>query len=302
MDLTTGPDGNLWIGSRFSNWIARFTPPPPLDSTPPVITPTISGTLGNNGWYTGPVIVSWDVSDPESGIASSSGCDPTTLTSDTAGTTLTCSATNGAGLSSSQAVTVMIDQTPPGIAIISPTATPYLLNQAVTTSYSCTDNGSGVATCAGSVANGAALDTSTIGPHSLTVQATDQAGNAASQSMTYRVIYNICTLYDQTRAVHSGAKIPIKLQLCDVNGTDVSSSGLVVTAVSVTQISTQAPGTLTTPGNATPDTNFRFDPTLGTTGGYIYNLSTQGLTTGTYSLSFQVSSDPTLYTVQFEVK
>lgn len=300
-EITTGPDSNLWIVSAFNNWIVRFTPPP-LDTTPPMITPSISGTLGNNGWYTSPVTVNWAVSDPESGIAFSNGCDPTTPTSDTAGTTLTCSATNGAGLSSSQSATLMIDQTSPGISIASPTTTSYLLNQVVTASYSCADSGSGVATCTGSVANGATLDTSTVGPHSFTVQATDQAGNAASQSVTYRVNYNICLLYDQTKAVQSGATIPIKLQLCDGNGTNVSASSLVVTAVSVTQISTQAPGTLTSPGDANPDSNFRFDATLGTTGGYIYNLSTKGFTTGTYSLSFQVGSDPMLYTVQFEVK
>ena len=86
------------------------------DTTPPVITPTISGPLGNNGWYVGPVTISWAVSDPETGIASSTGCDPTTLTADTPGVKLTCSATNGVGLSSSVSVTVKIDQTPPVIS------------------------------------------------------------------------------------------------------------------------------------------------------------------------------------------
>ncbi len=84
-----------------------------VDTTPPQITPQISGTLGNNGWYRSGVAVNWTVTDPESGIASSSGCAPTTLTSDTAGATLTCSATNGAGLSASVPVTIKIDTTPP---------------------------------------------------------------------------------------------------------------------------------------------------------------------------------------------
>jgi len=39
-------------------------------------------------------------------------------------------------------------------------------------------------------------------------------------------------------------------------------------------------------GNANPDSDFRFDPTLGTSGGYIFNLKTTGLTTGTYNLYF----------------
>jgi hypothetical protein len=60
--------------------------------------------------------VNWSVNDPESGIASSTGCSSTSLTTDTTGVTLTCSATNGAGLSTSVPVTIKIDRTPPVIA------------------------------------------------------------------------------------------------------------------------------------------------------------------------------------------
>jgi 6-phosphogluconolactonase (cycloisomerase 2 family) len=87
-----------------------------VDTTPPVIVPQLSGTSGNNGWYRSSVTVTWSVGDPESGIASLTGCSPTTLTTDTAGVTLTCSATNGAGLKSSVPVTIKIDATPPVIS------------------------------------------------------------------------------------------------------------------------------------------------------------------------------------------
>ncbi|MEM4345132.1 MAG: PxKF domain-containing protein [Candidatus Nitrosocaldus sp.] len=83
------------------------------DTTPPVITPNISGTLGNNGWYTSDVTVSWDVNDPESGIVSTDGCDTAIINYDTTGVTLTCTATNGAGLNSSVSVTIKRDATPP---------------------------------------------------------------------------------------------------------------------------------------------------------------------------------------------
>src|SRR5439155_383069 len=72
-----------------------------FDTTPPVITPSIAGTTGANGWYVSNVTVAWSVTDPESGITFSSGCGPTTLTADTAGITLVCTATNGVGLSAS---------------------------------------------------------------------------------------------------------------------------------------------------------------------------------------------------------
>jgi hypothetical protein len=88
-----------------------------LDSTPPIITPTVTGTAGANGWYTSNVTVSWNFSDPESGIASSSGCGSITLSSETTGQTVTCSATNGAGLSNSASVTIKLDKTPPSATL-----------------------------------------------------------------------------------------------------------------------------------------------------------------------------------------
>ena len=70
------------------------------DSTPPVITPNVQGTLGSNGWYTSNVTVSWTVNDPDSSVTSQSGCGPTTISSDTTGQTLTCTATSADGTKS----------------------------------------------------------------------------------------------------------------------------------------------------------------------------------------------------------
>ena len=39
---------------------------PTADTTPPVITLIVSGTLGSNGWCVSDVNVNWTVSDPES--------------------------------------------------------------------------------------------------------------------------------------------------------------------------------------------------------------------------------------------
>jgi len=83
------------------------------DSTPPVITPHVIGVVGNNGWYTSGVDITWDAADPESGIASSSGCDARTIASDTSGVSVTCFATNGAGLSNAATISIKIDSTPP---------------------------------------------------------------------------------------------------------------------------------------------------------------------------------------------
>ncbi len=115
-------------------------------------------------------------------------------------------------------------------------------------------------------------------------------------------LYNICLLYDPTKAVHSGATVPIKLQLCDGSGNDLSSSSINVHATSVTQTSTSISGTVQDSGTSNPDGDFRFDSTLGTTGGYVFNLKTNGLTTGTYNLNFTVTGDSFVYATPFQVK
>ena len=103
-------------------------------------------------------------------------------------------------------------------------------------------------------------------------------------------------------AVHSGAVIPIKLELCDANGNDLSTSSIIVHATGVVLVSANTPGTLESAGNANPDNDFRFDSTLGSGGGYIFNLSTGGLGTGTYNLQFTAGSDTVPHAAQFEVK
>lgn len=113
--------------------------------------------------------------------------------------------------------------------------------------------------------------------------------------------YGICALYDQTKSVKSGAVFPIKLQLCDANGNDVSSSAVVVHATRVTFVSGLS-GDVVDAGNANPDSDFRFDATLGPTGGYIFNLSTTGLASGSYTLQFTAGNDPFIHSVNFGVK
>jgi hypothetical protein len=142
----------------------------------------------------------------------------------------------------------------------------------------------------------------------------DQAGNATSNGsfstpqtlggLAFDPVgqYNVCLLFDPTKAVQSGATVPVKLQLCDSNGNNLSSSALTVHATIVTMVSSSISGQVQDSGNANPDSDFRFDASLGTTVGYIFNLSTKGLTTGTYSLNFTVSGDSFTYSVLFQVK
>jgi hypothetical protein len=122
-----------------------------------------------------------------------------------------------------------------------------------------------------------------------------------SGSLTLVVQYGICYLYDQTKAVQHNATVPIKLQLCDAAGHNLSSSAITVTATTVAMVSGGS-GLVEDSGNANPDDNFRYDPTLP---GYIFNLSTKPLGSGTWRLSFRSSNDPagaSPYTAGFGVK
>ena len=115
--------------------------------------------------------------------------------------------------------------------------------------------------------------------------------------------YLLCVLYDQTKAHKGGATIPLKLQLCDAHGTNHSSDGIVLHAASLVRLDNTASALIEDAGQANPGDDFRYDPALGGTGGYVFNKSTQGLTTGTWKLSFTVAgvAHPT-YFVLFDVR
>ena len=129
----------------------------------------------------------------------------------------------------------------------------------------------------------------------------DSDGDGIGDACDTPVLFNICTLYDQEKTHKSGSTVPIKLQLCDAIGRNLSSPAIVVTAIGIRKISDGAYGPVDDSGSANPDYNFRYDSTLGGMGGgYIFNLSVKGLGTGSYLLGFKAGSDPTIYTVQLK--
>ena len=109
--------------------------------------------------------------------------------------------------------------------------------------------------------------------------------------MTLNVTYGICALYDPTKSAQAKSTIPVKLQLCNAALADVSAPAVVVHAVSVVQVSTEAPAQLADSGDANPDFNFLYAGP-GMQGGYIFNLSTREFTTGTYLLTFTATGEP----------
>jgi hypothetical protein len=210
--------------------------------------------------------------------------------------------TDGPGMSRYAAWTpIPADATPPVITIESPKAA-YTAGEPVLASYTCTDEGSGVASCAGPVPNGTTVSTAVPGSFSFVVNASDLAGNESSATSPYAVGYGICPAFDSSKVHKSGSTVPVKLMLCDHAGTNLSSPSIVVTALGVYLASTSAPGTLEDSGNANPDLNFRYTADLAPGGGYIFNLSLKGFAVGTYVMTFRAGADPTTHSVTLRVR
>jgi hypothetical protein len=84
---------------------------------------------------------------------------------------------------------IMIDRRAPTVTVTTPAANAVFTQGAqVLANYACVDNGSGVASCAGPVASGQAIDTSALGTRNFVVTGTDQVGNSAPVSVSYTVV------------------------------------------------------------------------------------------------------------------
>lgn len=275
------------------------------DTTAPAVSASVSPAANGAGWNTtSPATVNIIAIDGAcaSGVQkitySAAGAQPmasTVVSAATAAvpitvngvTTLTYTSTDNAGNTSApQTITVRLDTVAPVITIVRPAAGTYLYRQAVTASYSCTDATSGLASCVGTVPNGSAVDTSTLGSHTFTVNAKDVATNPATKSVTYTVAYRICLLYDPTRPVRLLGQVVISLRICDANGNNLSSSGITVTATRVTG-----------PVTRTVGARMPYTPLVS---GYSLPVSTRGLPNGNYNLEFTISgADTTTHVAPF---
>jgi sugar lactone lactonase YvrE len=94
------------------NSLTVQTPPVNIDLSAPTIQSVVTGAVGNNGWYTSDVQVSWTIGESTAHIITSDGCATTVVSSDTAGATFTCTVTSGGGTAVSS-VTVKRDATAP---------------------------------------------------------------------------------------------------------------------------------------------------------------------------------------------
>ncbi len=185
--------------------------PVPNDTTPPVVTYSVNGIVGTNGWYRGSssgnfITVNWTVSDPDGPILSTTGCEPgDPIAGPNKGTTRTCSATSDGGTTTITTKNLKVDADPPtGVAASFARAADFngWFNHPVAVTWQGSDATSGIATCSATTFAGPDQANAPIGGG-----CADQAGNFAPAPVSIN--------YDSTPPVLSKARVDSR------NGSDV---------------------------------------------------------------------------------
>jgi len=168
-----------------------------------VITPTIDGIAGANGWYRGSshgnyVVLHWTVTDPNHVITGTTGCEAAVkIAGPNAGTTRTCTATTDTGTTSVTTNTIKIDADPPTGITAAPTRAADSngwYNHAFAVTWQASDATSGIAGCSSLSYSGP-----DAGAGSIAGGCTDNAGNTSSSAFSFH--------YDATAPVLSGVSV-----------------------------------------------------------------------------------------------
>jgi hypothetical protein len=199
-----------------------------LDKTSPTIEgKVIAGKLGDNGWYTGPATVHFTCSDALSGVKVCPKDE--VINSNGAAQKASGETIDAAGNKASATVSVNIDQVAPTVKVGGVDKAIYTLGAKPSPTCTATDEHSGlVAPCAVSTTGG---NSNGVGEYSVTATATDKAGNTATDTVKYRVIYPwdgfrqpiTDTAHDQgaVSTFKAGSTIPVKYQVTKADGTAV---------------------------------------------------------------------------------
>jgi hypothetical protein len=252
-----------------------------LDKTKPTITGAItSGTKGNNGWYVGPVTVTFTCADALSGVATCP--DPQVLSANGANTA-TASATDKAGNAATASVGgISIDQEKPTLttADVNVAGGSYTLGSVPAATCTASDSFSGVASCTVTVSGGTS---NPVGTFAWTATATDKAGNTTTVTGTFKVVYRFDGFLQPindtahqigatTSVFKAGGTVPAKFQLKNAAGTVVQAatapSGL--TPVKGSAMSAPVDESVYT-ASADSGSTYRYDATAQQ---YLYNWKT----------------------------
>lgn len=211
---------------------------------------------------------------------------------------------NAGNMEQSNAYSISIDKNAPEIVVNSPSETTYFLNQPITADWVMIDQPSGIDYYSATYENGQNIDTSTVGEHTFTVSATDNAGNTQVNNITYYVRYNFGGFQaplGNNKVFKTGGTIPIKFQLIDYNGNIINNAVVHLYVAKITDDIIGTDESATSTSNADTGNLFRYDSTNNI---YIYNLSTQNNPLGmpgTYQLKAMLN-DGSYYTSIISLK
>jgi hypothetical protein len=133
-----------------------------------------------------------------------------------------------------------------------------------------------------------------LGSHTIKASYAGDSTYATSPgTATLNVAYKVAALYSQTMANTRGTTVPIKVQLTNYSGKNLSSSSIVLT---ITGLSPSP-----SPGVA-PSGTFTFLSKSDAGPMYQYNVKTTSYPSNTYTLSFKATGDPVVHTVQFVIR
>jgi hypothetical protein len=265
-----------------------------IDKTPPSISGAPDRAANEHGWYNADVTVSFTAVDTLSGVSGVSG--PVTL-GEGANQEVTGTATDLAGNTASYTVSgISIDKTAPGVVLSAPAdGDEYLLNAIVAADWSAHDALSGLATVAGTVPSGQAIDTGTVGAKNFAVTASDLAGNETAIAVTYYVRYGFSGILPPLgtdRAFNLGSVVPVKFRLTDASGSFIDYAQARLYLAPIDDGTTGAEVVAVAAGNANTRNLFRYDEQDDQ---YVFNLDTKNLSAGSWQLRIELDDGTSQY-------
>lgn len=289
-----------------------------VDNTPPQITCASPDAL----WHAADVNISCTASDSGSGLVNAADAG-FSLSTNVAAASETATAQTGTHVVCDKAGNcatagpigpISVDKKGPAVSVTTPAnQAVYQLSQGITASYSCTDGGSGLASCTGTAANNSALDTTSVGNKNFTVTGTDAVGNKTQATNGYMVAYagsGICdgdaghqilqpVNADGSSVWKQGRTVPVKFRVCDAKGISIGTPGVVVSLNLVQIVSGTTQNVDETISSTTTDSAFHWDPTAQQ---WIFNLSTSNLPAGQTYRFVILLNDGSSISFQFGLK
>lgn len=286
----------------------------PADTTAPIISYTVNGLFppvpdGLNGWYTIDADLVWSVTDDESAVTSTIGCDDTYVDYDTSGETFSCEATSDGGSADPVSVTIKRDAADPyNIAFSGGALTDggsYYFGFVPDGPTSCTaeDDTSGFDRCDLGNSGG---DLNAVGSHYYTATAYDVAGNEAEAGLSYTILawtldgfFRPVEMDGIYNLVKAGQTVPLKFKIFagDMELTDASYvKSIVVSAVACEINGYYDP--LNDDAAATGGTGLRYDADSGQ---FIHNWRTPMTKNACYEVTL-TTQDESVLTAKFRTK